>query len=364
MSLDDGFSSFLGGIYEAVHEPEGWRTAMADVIRRSASRRVVINTVDLRRKAIVDIQFHGPEDSAVETGIREYAEEMSASDPSFSWAQDHPNAGISETAAILTEQEHSEHPFIKWSKSRFGTLHWRTFYTQPVDDLSFAVAFHAPPDEGPPSRDQLPLQSLLFENLERAVRLAARPPNFAADDSALIAIDAAGRPLSLSQRAEELLREAEGLTISGGQLTARIPKTAMLLRRAIRAAVDPSSAEPMGTGVRIHRNSGKRDLLVVVSPFPPSLDHLPRPRPAALVRLIELEMREENLSERSHLFNLSPRETEVASALLEGHSIASMAAALGVSRNTARNHVQALFRKTSTNRQSDLMRVLDRIARQ
>ena len=58
------------------------------------------------------------------------------------------------------------------------------------------------------------------------------------------------------------------------------------------------------------------------------------------------------------------RRRGIASALLEGHSIESMAATLGVSRNTARNHVQALFRKTQTNRQSDLIRLLDRLARQ
>ena len=75
-------------------------------------------------------------------------------------------------------------------------------------------------------------------------------------------------------------------------------------------------------------------------------------------------MRSEHLSEHSHLFDLTPRETEVASALLEGHSINSMSEALGMSRNTARNHLQALFQKTRTNRQADLLRMLDRFARQ
>jgi DNA-binding CsgD family transcriptional regulator len=147
-------------------------------------------------------------------------------------------------------------------------------------------------------------------------------------------------------------------------LTADSQRAARLLQRAMRGAIDPSSGERPGRGVRIGRRSGKPDLLVVVSHFPPSLGHLAAPVAAALVRIIELDMRPEHLSEHSHLFDLSPRETEIAAALLEGHSIDSLAATLGVSRNTARNHVQALFRKTGTNRQSDLIRVLDRIARQ
>jgi DNA-binding CsgD family transcriptional regulator len=289
---------------------------------------------------------------------------MSALDPSLNFAHENPSGRMCETSALLPEDGYCDREFIKWTRSRFGTLHWRAFYTEPVDDLSFAVSFHSSPEAGPPSREQLPLHALLFENLERAVRLAARPPDFAADDSALIAADAKGRALSLSERAEHLLSEGDGLLLNGGFLTAQSPEAASQLQRAFRAAVDPSSFDRRPRGVRISRSNGKPDLFVVVSRFPPGLDHLPGPTAATLVRLVELEMRPEHLCEHSHLFDLTPRETEVASALLEGHSINSMSETLGMSPNTARNHVQALFQKTRTNRQADLIRILDRLARQ
>jgi len=41
-----------------------------------------------------------------------------------------------------------------------------------------------------------------------------------------------------------------------------------------------------------------------------------------------------------------------------------MAVLLGISRNTVRNHLQALFEKTETNRQSHLIQVLERVSRQ
>jgi DNA-binding CsgD family transcriptional regulator len=364
MSLDDGLSKFLGSLYEAVLEEESWRAAIAEILRRSGSHRAIVASVDLRRRDLDGTQFHGPESKSVETGISEYTEEMSALDPTLEWAIENPHAGICDSAAVVPAGDYSEQPFIKWWQSRFGTLHWRVFYSAPVDDLSFGLSLHAPPDAGPPTREQLPLQALLFENLERAVRLAARPPNFAADDSALIAVDSAGRPLSLSQRAEEILREGDGLVITDGLLSAQSDETAKLLQRAIHAAIDPGRGAQPGRGVRIRRRNRRSDLLVVVSHFPPSVGHLPRPVATALVRVIELDNRPEHLSEHSHLFHFSPRETEIASALVQGHSIDSMAASLGISRNTARNHVQALFQKTRTNRQADLIRVLDRIARQ
>ena len=108
----------------------------------------------------------------------------------------------------------------------------------------------------------------------------ARPPNFAADDSALIAADAKGRPLSISQRAEELLRAGDGLLVKDGVLTAQAADTAANAPagRFVRA-IDPTFDNLPGRGVRISRNSGKSDLLVVVSRFPPSLEPSSEPDP-------------------------------------------------------------------------------------
>ena len=364
MSLDDGLSKFLGGFYEAVHDRPAWQAAIAEIMRRTDSRMFVVSSVDLRRQTHADIQFHGADNSAVATGIREYAEEMEALDPTVKYAHENPAAGTFVPTQMVSAEDYYDHPFIKWSKSRFHSVHWRAFYETRSEDLAFAVSYHQTPDAVSHSRKQVTLQAQIFENLARAVRLAARPPRFADDDSALISTDAAGRPLSLSQRAEELIAARDGLLIRDGFLTLECPDAARRLQRALSASGHPHLGEMLGRGIRVARRSGGSDLLVVVSRFPPSVSHLPGPTAATLVRVIELEMRPGHLTEHAHLFDLTPRETEVASALLEGHSISSLSEALGVSRNTARNHVQALFQKTRTTRQSDLIRILDRVARQ
>jgi len=48
MSLDDGLSRFLGGIYEAAFDADDWRSAMAEVVRRSGSSTVGATKVDKR----------------------------------------------------------------------------------------------------------------------------------------------------------------------------------------------------------------------------------------------------------------------------------------------------------------------------
>jgi hypothetical protein len=240
MSLDDGLSSFVGGLYEAVHDRDAWQSSIAEVLRRTDSCMFVVSSVDLCKKEHADIQFHGPQESSVETGIREYLDDMAALDPTLSYAHENPEAGTFLSTQMIADADYFANPFIKWSRSRFGSAYWRAFYARPVDDLSFAVSFHRRADAGAPSPENLALEALLFENLERAVRLAARPPNFADDDTALIAIDSMGRILSLSQRAENIVGASDRLTVSGGILTAQGAEEDRLLRRAIRAAVDPS----------------------------------------------------------------------------------------------------------------------------
>lgn len=61
---------------------------------------------------------------------------------------------------------------------------------------------------------------------------------------------------------------------------------------------------------------------------------------------------------RVDLSAVTAREKEVAHLLLDGHSVESLSASLGISRNTARVHLQSLFRKTGTARQIDLVRLL------
>ena len=75
------------------------------------------------------------------------------------------------------------------------------------------------------------------------------------------------------------------------------------------------------------------------------------------------EVKAELSTAHAELFRLSPRETEVAAGLLQGHSLESLCTLLGISRNTAKVHLQALFRKTHTSRQSELVHLLADVAR-
>ena len=60
----------------------------------------------------------------------------------------------------------------------------------------------------------------------------------------------------------------------------------------------------------------------------------------------------------SKLYKLTPSELRVLAALSEAGGIPSVATALGVSEATVKTHLQHLFNKTGTNRQTDLVKML------
>lgn len=349
MSLDEGLSAYLGDLYEAVYDEDAWRGAIVELLSRTKSHLALITSVDLRRREYNKTSVYGSDKSSVSEGLREYNEELFHLDPSLAWASRHPYAGFCDTSSILPPTQYLSHPFIVWSKSRLGSTHWSVAYTPPMDDLSFSLSLHAPAELGPVPTETQQLLKLVFAHMERAIRLAARPPDFSTTADALFVLDQTGRVLSMSPRAEQLVELRDGIVLHARRLVTSSP--------SLVAALENAVAGGAGGSARIKRASGRPDWFAIVSSWPRLL-HLPAPTAAALVRVIETTEHPRLSPAHAALFGLTEREVAVADALLAGHSIESLSERLCVSTNTIRFHLKSLFRKTETNRQSDLMRLL------
>jgi DNA-binding CsgD family transcriptional regulator len=363
MSLDEGLSQFIGRLYEAVYDADSWRRVVHEIMSRTESRIAFISSVDLRNREFSRFHFYGPDKSSVADGNRDYGDEFYRIDPSLSWASERPDAGMCDTAFLMPEDEYLSHPYVTWNKSVFGTTHWRVFYTKPVDGLSLALSLHPSAEIGAAPQGYKALHKLVFNHLERALRLAARPPELSTTTDPVFILDNEGRVISMSPRAEQLLHQNDGLSIERRCLKARLGETTRRLDEAMKAAVTAASVGGAGGAVRIPRNSGRSDWLALFSPCPRFLDHLPVGRPAAILRIVEPQSAGDLSFEVARLFDLTGREFEVADALLHGHSLESLCQLLGISRNTAKVHLQALFRKTRTNRQAELIHLLAEVAR-
>lgn len=177
----------------------------------------------------------------------------------------------------------------------------------------------------------------------------------------VVLLDATGRVEFHNDAAGSLLAQADGLGLRQGRLSASRPADDASLQDSLRRALagDGGTGGHGGATLRIERPSGLSPYCLSVAPVhcqppPPGLE------PAgAVVRLSDPERTPElQPAQLRTLFGFTRRESELALALLDGAVLAEAAERLGIAEKTARIHLQGLFRKTRTHRQTDLMRVL------
>ena len=136
------------------------------------------------------------------------------------------------------------------------------------------------PDYGPPEER---LMSHLAPHLQRAFLLRSRLSALREErrvsidaldalPSALLLLDAHGRPVLVSRAARRILRARDGLWLDNDGLRAATPSFTSRLRDLLRrTALLPTSATPDGGDVlRLPRPSGAPPLVILATPLPPS----------------------------------------------------------------------------------------------
>jgi DNA-binding CsgD family transcriptional regulator len=206
--------------------------------------------------------------------------------------------------------------------------------------------------------------SLIVPHLSRAAEirnaLSGRATN-ALDtfDAPTIVVSGDGKVSAASPEAESVLQAGHPIwRTPSGHLRARGSSQDARLQHAIRLAAQPVHPRPTGP-VRLEcKKSGQSFLSWVV----PAQSAVPATRVLfaeeghAIVVVRPISCPHDVSSEMlCSAFNISPAEARLLSALIAGQSIEEFAAARGVSRSTVKNQLAALFAKTGTKRQAELV---------
>jgi DNA-binding CsgD family transcriptional regulator len=186
-----------------------------------------------------------------------------------------------------------------------------------------------------------------------------------AGGEAVILLDAAGTVREISPAAEAILAAGDGISVSQGQVSVADRRTALVLKNALQGARNALSEGSFGEAVVVPRPSGKRPYVLTTSPLPRFAGPFAAFAPAVALRVIDGQPDSQPTACKRWMsaFALTEREAKVAEGLLANHSVESLAEQLGITRNTARNHITALFRKTNTTRQAELVKLLSDVAR-
>ena len=263
--------------------------------------------------------------------------------------------------------------YRSWLRSEAHIDHHMTAFVPIEGGLSAGISVHRAVTDGFFEVEHRRRMAAIFPALRSSFRLGfthaeklttafwegiaatAREPAFLIGDDGLV--------LRMTIPAMDMLESRGALDVVADRLRCGDPAADARLQHAIAMAISPPFG--MESLIRLPRRAARPPLIVTVFPLARSRRVLAPSEAAALVTVIDPATpageREGQTERLMRAFGLTPRESEIAAALLGGHSIESAATSLSISAQTVRVHLRHLFLKTGTSRQSDLIRLLARI---
>ncbi len=217
------------------------------------------------------------------------------------------------------------------------------------------------------------LLTALIPHLQRALELNARIAEIemARTSSselldqlgkAAILVDGACRVLFANRTAERILADQLGMRRDvEGVLRASLPSETCALHKLVAEGAKRAGGDETGAGgsQRVWRGKSRAPLTVLVIPLRAATDWLGSRRTAAILFVTDPEHASgPTAAGLQYGFGLTRTEAAVAIEVLNGGGLKAAAARLGIAPTTARTHLTAVFDKTNTRRQADLVRVL------
>jgi DNA-binding CsgD family transcriptional regulator len=356
----DRFSHLLGLIYEAALEPGRWSRCFEEICTVFSANYVSL-IVRADRPGADGLIYSGADDRRSVANHNPYQ--------ALSPFTGLPLDKVMTIGDLLTETE--------WRASAYYT-DWcapqKVFHVMAVD---FAAADYSVygfrltrPEHAPAfSASERQMCERLVSHLKRALNVyqtvhqdrqigSMYSQAMAQMMVGVVVLDEAGHVLDVNRIARGMLDQADGLNITGTQLTASYANDNHKLQRMVREMLRAPSRLGVVEAMSVARRSGKGSWSLVVRALSPDewTEAKRRPTVAVFMRDPE-EASQPPLRLAQQLFDLTPAETSLVIQLANGYTLDEAGEMLNIRRNTARAHLRSIFSKTGVRRQTELVRM-------
>jgi DNA-binding CsgD family transcriptional regulator len=359
------FSVLLESLYSGPLEESPW----ADFLDRICTRmNAMAVTLILEPPASDGPGYILNAAGRLHSGWRTYREQFFASDPFVNLPEGRP-VTISE---FLPQEEFQASEFnqlfLKPTGVRFILGLDLTTESRMLARLRISRLENAS-DFGPEERA---ICALLAPHLRSSVEIFARVSRIASERMlysgtlnqmavGTIILDGHGRILDKDRIADALIKQADGVSSSGGMLILSDRNASARMHETVRriAESERKGERALVEAIRAERPSGKRDFGLIVKPAPqPS--YLDGQHTAAIVVFISDPDRHTSMAPAAlaKLFGLTPAEAALSVLLADGLTLDEAAHELSIARNTVRAHLRSIFAKTGVTRQTMLVRLI------
>ena len=276
--------------------------------------------------------------------------------------------GVASEFDFTTEVEIASSPYYQELLRPQGLKWFAGVKVGETDDV-WGLMLQRTPAQGPFSPDELARLANLSRSLAGAAELAqafgfarmeAALGAFDTSGSAVAAIDRNGEVARLNATAERLL--GPDLAIVRRRIASFDREATATLDRALHALIWAQQPEACRAPVVLPRR-GARPILAYPSRVAIQVQDA-FAACAGFVVFVDLDDRLAcSETDLARAFGLTRAEARLANGLLREPSLEAAAARVGVSVATARNQLQAVFHKTGTHGQAELVALLARLAR-
>jgi DNA-binding CsgD family transcriptional regulator len=366
------FSELVASLYDAAGNASAWSSIAGKI---ADAFDVASCSITARASPSSEASVLSSTENMSEKFLTEYSQHYHKKDDYFTRAAQRPLNIISGNDDLISDRELEQGEiYVDWL--RHMSVHYLIGSVFSIDRSGGvgSIGVHREKSGGLfDTRAKAHLASLL-PHLQRALALHARLTGLELAQAAsldalgrlglgviVVAVD--GRILYASPVAEASLRRGTALRQSEHKLRTTDHRRQGALDRAIRAAaLTHSGAALSGHGAASNGTFALSQpdapaLSVFVSPLPEQFQH--RAAGCAAVFIAEGDEAPRTLaSALSALYGLTPAEARLAAALSGGESLNGVAERLGVSTNTVRTQLKAVFQKTGHTRQAELVRAI------
>lgn len=356
----EGLPALIGRFYKAADDAAAWPDALAATCRLLKADSGVLFTLDMTRNEVAFVALARTAPAIMETVKRHYRP-LDVFSRVYSSAPVHPVT--------------SRYQFQVEGKP----LVWHALgETLARDPASVAVVeFHRHSAETPFEDDARRGFDSLGPHFRQAVHLHRRIAGLAGQRDAagrvldrlpigVIMLDVRGRALLVNRAARAIIAEGNGLSIdAAGVVRATGHDDAQKLNHLIADAIQPRNTPPNLTqnlqdrAMAVSRTSSDTPLSLLLVPLPQERSGNGARRPAAILFVSDPDLLQPApRSVLSDLYGLTSTEAQVLEILTQGRRPEDVAVEFGVSINTVRTHLKNIYRKTETQGQPELMRLV------
>lgn len=369
----DELERFLDLVYATAAGETSWDQGLHDWTRLFSAHGATMIVHDSR--VVTDVHsFYAIGDYGIAPD-KYYQSELFRTDPRMPLLKRVPAGTVYYDANWYDVDELQKHETVRAANDTVGIKYSLGLKFALPHDTIVSLAMVFTEKQGHATPDAIRTANRLLPHVERALSIGFLAEVDALTKTALldalarkadgiILLGDDGAPTFLNDKAASILQQQDGLSLSNGTITAQRSGETKRLAQLIAQAMSPSIGNGSGCGGKmlVARPSLKLPFLVSVSPTPGTERFLTARRIAAVVQIIDLDVKEE-VSKRDlrEVFGLTEREADLAVELHRLGDLEQAATAANMAFNTARNHLHSMFFKLGVHDQGELKRVIGRV---